>query len=178
MIQVLPISEIFPFENHLRIFQMPETRLIGKSIYHTDETDVTPIPRFWTEYFEKYHAITSTLPQIIKTNIAWFGDYEPSIKRFAYMICVICPAGTPVPDGFEARDMPPMLLAHGTTCESPPEAHNIACFCDEVSKLGYRQTGLWCEFYPYQSQMKNDCCISFTVEKSNESINNYAGKAV
>lgn len=163
--KVLPISEIFPYENRLRFFQLPETRLIGKSIRHTDETDVSPIPSFWTEYYEKYYTVVSALPQIIKTNIAWFGDYEPATKQFTYMICVICPAGTPVPDGFEYRDMPAMTVAHGTASQNPPDAHNITQFADEVKKEGFEQTGFWCEFYPYQNKRSNDCCILFTVKK-------------
>lgn len=105
MIQVKPITDIFSFKNYLRVFELPKTRLIGKSIRHTDETDISPIPRFWTEYYEKYHNVTNVLPRIINTNIAWFGEYEPSNKQFTYMICVICPAETPVPTGFEYRDI-------------------------------------------------------------------------
>lgn len=166
MIQVKPITDIFPFKNYLRVFELPKTRLIGKSIRHTDETDISPIPRFWTEYYEKYHNVTNALPRIINTNIAWFGEYEPSSKQFTYMICVICPAETPVPAGFEYRDMPSMLLAHGTICKNPPDAHNIEKFSEEVNKSGFMQTGLWCEFYPYQNEMINDCCALFSVKRT------------
>lgn len=163
MRKVLPIRDIFPFENRLRFFRLPQVRLIGKSIRHVDETPVTPIPRFWNEYYQKYYALTEALPQIVPATIAWNGDYEPSTREFTYLICVICPVGTQVPQGLEYRDAGPVWLAHGTTSELPPDAHQISRFAQDVRTAGFAQGDVWCEFYPYQKERRNDCCALFTV---------------
>ncbi len=162
MRQVLPISDIFPFENRLRFFSLPDVRLIGKTMRHTNGTDVTPIPLFWNEYYTRYHDLARALPQMIRTTLAWIGEYDPITQQYTYMICVICPAQTPVPDGFEFRDVPAMLLGHGTVSEHPPDAHNIERFAQAVSEAGFIQGDAWCEFYPDQN--KHDCCILFAVK--------------
>lgn len=164
MNNINPITEIFPFENRLRFFSLPEVRLIGKSIRHTNETAVTPIPLFWKEYFAKYHTIVSALPQVIQTTIAWFADYDPATKEYTYFICSICPADTPVPAGLEYRNIPPTLLAHGTTSEFPPAAHNIERFSKEVDSQGFIQGDVCCEFYPYDVEHSDVCCTLFSVQ--------------
>lgn len=158
-----PFTEIFPFENRICYFHTPPMRLIGKAMRHTNETDISPIPRFWTEYNTKYHNATEALPQIVRTTVAWIAEYDPSTKQYTYLIGVFCPAGTPVPEGFDYRDLDPALLAHGTLSASPPEAHNIGRFDAAMAQDGFARTDNWsCEFYPVQEKL--DCCLLFTVK--------------
>ncbi len=157
------ITNIFPFQNRLRFFSLPDVRLIGKSLRHTNETSVTPIPLFWEEYFKKYHKTVEGLPQVVPTTVAWFSDYDSITKAYTYMVCSICPAGTPVPSGFEYRDVPSMLLGHGTTSDFPPPAHNIGRFAKEVESHGFVQGHVCCEFYPYDVKNSDVCCTLFTI---------------
>lgn len=165
MTQTLPITSIFPFENRMRYFRLPRMRLIGKAMRHTNETDIAPIPRFWTEYYAKRHSTAQGLPQIVNTTLAWIAEYDPVTKQYTYMICVMCPEGTPVPEGFDHRDIGPGLMAHGTLSESPPDAHSIERFGGELARDGFVCKDGWSfEFYPVPG--KNDCCLLFTVEES------------
>ena len=158
-------TEILPFENRMRYFHTPPMRLIGQSMRHTNETDISPIPRFWTEYHAKHHCTADALPQIVRTTVAWIAEYDPPTKQYTYMIGVFCPAGTPVPEGFDHRDLEPALLAHGTLSAIPPDAHNIDRFDAAMAQDGFaRRDGWSCEFYPVQE--KPDCCLLFMVEKA------------
>ena len=101
---ILPITQILPFipfENGLRVFEMPAVRFLGKSIIDTLYSDPNPIPAFWSNYFAKgYNLVTDSLPHVIPNMLACFWDYSSDTNQYTYMICVACPAGTPVPDGF------------------------------------------------------------------------------
>lgn len=163
MSQILPITDLFPFENRMRYFRLPQVRLIGKSMRHINETDIAPIPLFWRDYHARYDAVTKALPQIVRTTLAWIAEYDPASKAYTYMICVMCPAGTPVPEGLDHRDVGPALLAHGTLSAAPPDAHDIGRFDAAMAQDGFaRKDGWCCECYPVQE--KHDCCLLFTVE--------------
>jgi hypothetical protein len=163
MTSFAPITEIFPFENRLRTFRMPAVRLIGKSIRHQNEADIAPIPLFWQEFHARHRAAVRALPQIITTTIAWLGDYEPATQEYTYLICVICPSGTPVPAGLEYRDFGSMHLAHGPTSRNPPDAHSLAGLDEELGARGLIRGAEWCEFYP--DPEASDCCVLFVVEE-------------
>ncbi len=162
---VLPIPHILPFENRCRIFQMPAVRLIGKSIRDTLWSDPNPCPAFWSEYFaEGYHLVTDPLPRAIPNRVAWFGEYSPDTRQYTYMICVACPAGTPVPDGFEYRDVPAALVAHGTTNEAGRDAYSVESVDADLQEQGFiRVDEGWCEFYPDLDRA--NFCVLFTCRR-------------
>jgi hypothetical protein len=157
-----PISEILPFENRLRIFTMPRVRYIGKDIRDTLGSNPSPCPAFWTSYFkEGHHLVTDTLPHTIPNTMAWFGEYLPQNKTYTYMICVACPADTPVPGGFVYRDAPAACIAHGRIGSTPNEAYALQCYDDLLHEQGLaRLDEGWGEFYPYPGKIT--FCLLFT----------------
>jgi predicted transcriptional regulator YdeE len=161
---IIPISQILPFspmENRLRIFDMPAVRFIGKSIRDRLYSDPNPIPGFWTEYFASgYHHVTDALPHVIPNRLAHFFDYSPDTQQYTYMICAACPAGTPVPDGFEHRDAPAALVCYGTTNENAADPYAEGKVQEELEKLGFTLLGSLCEFYP--DLEKPHFCVLFT----------------
>lgn len=168
--KIEPIAKIFPFENHLRFFSLPDVRLIGKSLRHTNGTSVTSIPLFWNNYFACYYKIVDTLPQVVPTTVAWFGEYDSITGEYTYMIGSICPADTLVPPGLEYWDIPSMLLGHGKTSDFPPSAHNISQFAKEVEQGGFIQGQVCCEFYPYDARKSDVCCTLFALYPKRENI--------
>jgi hypothetical protein len=149
---ILPVSRILPFlpfEDGLRVFEMPEVRFIGKSTIDTLKSEGNPIPAFWGKYFSKdYHLVTDTLPHVIPNRLAWFGDFSQETSQYTYMICVGCPTGTPVPDGFEYRDVAASFICHGATNENERDAYAEDRESEELQKLGFNLLGPMCEFYP------------------------------
>jgi hypothetical protein len=165
-----PVSQILPFlpfESRLRVFEMPKVRFIGKSIQDTLHSDPNPIPAFWGEYFSReYHLVTDSLPHVIPNRLACFGDYSTETNQYTYMICVACPAGTPVPDGFEYRDSPTSSVCHGATNENGGDAYAEQRVKEELAILGFTLLGPLCEFYP--DLERPSFCVLFTCRQKEE----------
>jgi Integron-associated effector binding protein len=157
-----PIRRILPFEDRFRIFQMPAVRLVGRSIRDTLYSNPSPCPSFWSEYFARgFHLVTDSLPRAIPNRMAWFGEYSPETNQYTYMICVACPAGTPVPDGFEYRDVPAALVAHGATNETGGDAYSAEGLDAYLQEQGFTRVDEgWCEFYP--DLERASFCVLFT----------------
>jgi hypothetical protein len=93
--------------------------------------------------------------------MAWFGEYSPETHQYTYMICVACPAGTPVPDGYEYRDVPAALVAHGATNETGGDAYSVDGIDADLQEQGFiRVDEGWCEFYP--DPERASFCVLFT----------------
>ncbi len=161
---IVPISQILPFvpaENHLRIFDMPPIRFIGKSMKDRLYSDPSPIPAFWGEYFSRgYHLVTDALPHVIPNRVAHFYDYSPDTQEYTYLICAACPAGTPVPDGYEYRDAPAAWVCQGLTNENGGDPYAEDFVREELKKQGLTLLGPLCEFYP--DLEKPNFCVLFT----------------
>ena len=162
---VPPISTILPFENRLRVFAMPKIRFIGKSIRDTLHSDPNPCPAFWSLYFaEGSHLLTDALPHAIPNTMAWSGEFTPDTNGYTYMICVACPADTPVPDGYEYRDAPAAYVAHGRVGETPGEAYAVQTYDDQLRVQGFiRHDEGWGEFYPHPGKIS--FCLLFTCKR-------------
>ncbi len=167
---ILPISQILPFshsEKHLRFFELPAVRLIGKSTLDTLYSDPNPIPAFWSEYFRRgYHLVTDDLPHVIPNRVAYFWGSSTGTDQYTYMICVACPAGTPVPDGFEYRDEPAAVVCHGGTNENGDDPYAEEKVKQELFKVGFSLLGPLCEFYPDLD--KPFFCVLFTCKRIEE----------
>ncbi len=161
---ILPISQILPFipaDQRFRIFEMPAVRFIGKSMRDRLYSDPNPIPAFWTEYFAKGdHLVTDALPHVIPNRLAHFFDYSPDTQQYTYMICVACPAGTPVPDGYEYRDAPAAFVCYGVTNGDGGDPYAEEKVREELTKRGFTMLGSLCEFYP--DLEKPQFCVLFT----------------
>ncbi len=78
------------------------------------------------------------------------------------MICVACPAGTPVPDGYEFRDAPAAFVCYGATNENAGDPYAEGKVQEELKKLGLTLLGPFCEFYPDLG--KPHFCVLFTCQ--------------
>lgn len=98
------------------IFIMPDVRIIGiarKCTFESDGQGITPHEDYWNEFFS-YNSVISGLPQVIKDSmVCWTGDSPKGSNYYTYMPGVICPAGTPVPNGLDYRDLPASYVAKG-----------------------------------------------------------------
>lgn len=61
----------------------------------------------------------------------WTCDYDAETDTFIYIVCVLTPADTPVPDRFIYRDIPETLCAKGIYGESMSET------LDRINANGY-----------------------------------------
>lgn len=160
-----PIAGILPFENRVRVFDMPEVRFIGKSLRVKLQADPNPIPAFWTECIQRgYLKCMASLPQVIPGVMAIYGEYAVATNMYTYMICVACPAGTQAPQGYENHDMPATLVAHGVTNKNGADAHAGEALTAELKRQGLIRTGEgFAEFYP--NIEKDAFCVLFPCER-------------
>lgn len=172
VIAILPISQILPFVpagKGFRVFEMPAVRFIGKSMRDTLHSDPNPIPAFWTEYFANgYHLVTDALPHVIPNRLAHFFDYSSDTQQYTYMICVACPAGTPVPEGYAYRDAPAAFICYGVTNDEGGDPYAEGEVQEELKKLGFSLLGPLCEFYP--DLEKPQFCVLFTCKPDEEAV--------
>lgn len=102
-------------EEH-EIFIMPDVRIIGiahKCMFENDSLGITPHEDYWNEFLA-HSVIIGKLPLVIKDSmLCWTGDSPEESNYYTYMPGVICPAGTPVPNGLDYRDLPASYVAKG-----------------------------------------------------------------
>jgi len=107
------IREMKPFVDEQEIFAMPDVRIIGKAYRCLFNPDETPWQQFWDEYGAIKPALCA-LPKIIENGmICWTGDSPQGSDHYTYMLGVVCPAGTVVPEGLDYRDLPASYVAKG-----------------------------------------------------------------
>gem|GEM_PF-695107 len=114
-ITVKNINEIKPFVEEQEIFLMPEVRIIGiegRCKLHTgSNSDVMEV---WQRFDETVTAKLDNLPRAMPNALlGWTGDCPEGSDTYSYVISVICPAGTPVPEGLVYRDLPASYVAKG-----------------------------------------------------------------
>ena len=110
------LSEIKPFVDEQEIFAVPDVRIIGvaeRCELHTGNND--DVMKAWQRFCEDdVQAKLESLPRFMANGfIAWTGDCPEGSKHYTYMPSVICPAGTPVPEGLDYRDLPASYTAKG-----------------------------------------------------------------
>jgi len=111
------INEMKAHHKEFEIFKVPASRLIGKE-KSLPLHGAGPLPArpFWEECFasEEWEKTIRVLPQVIpESNFGWTCDYVPATDTFSYLCSVLTPAGTPVPEGWQFRDVPETLAAVG-----------------------------------------------------------------
>ena len=113
---VKDIYELAADMNEQELFMMPDVRIIGKAYRCTFEADMagqSPHQKYWGEFLA-FRSVIDTLPCIIKGSmVCWTGDCPKGSNYYTYMPGVICPAGTPVPEGLDYRDLPASVVAKG-----------------------------------------------------------------
>ena len=108
------ISDICPFETSFDIVHFPDARIIGLKTRSGGSLGNTA-PALWDKVFSS-GAIEELLklPSIAdKATFGWTCDYDPQTDTFAYWVCVLTPAQTPVPAGFDHLDLIQTDCAYG-----------------------------------------------------------------
>ena len=115
-------GEIKAFEDNVEIFRLPKARVIGKEIRNGGSIGNTA-PALWNEvYASGQMEVLMRLPHILNNSTyGWTCDYDAETDTFIYIVCVLTPADTPVPEGFIFRDIPETLCAKGLYGESMAE---------------------------------------------------------
>ena len=108
------VNEIKAFVEEQEIFIMPEVRIIGIKgccKLHIGNNDVMET---WQRFDDSVTAKLENLPRAMpKALLGWTGDCPEGSDTYSYIISVMCPAGTPVPEGLDYRDLPSSYVAKG-----------------------------------------------------------------
>jgi predicted transcriptional regulator YdeE len=112
------IAEAKAAQKELEIFKMPACRVIGKEAslpLHGE--DPMPAHPLWEACMKSGDwKMLMALPQVIKEKdscLGWTCDYVAATDTFSYLVSALTPAGTPVPEGCQFRDVPETLVAVG-----------------------------------------------------------------
>ncbi|MHB0859086.1 MAG: GyrI-like domain-containing protein [Anaerolineae bacterium] len=110
------IGELTGAPREQEILSMPDVRVIGKAYtctFASDQAGTSPHDDYWNAFFA-LAPLTDRLPRIVLNAIVcWTGDSPMGSDHYTYMPGILCPAGTPVPDGLDHRDLPASLVAVG-----------------------------------------------------------------
>lgn len=120
--------------NEVEICEMPNVRIIGKEIKCSGAEKNTYPALLWDKCINDGTLETlSKLPkEIPNTIIGWSGDFDPEDESYFYIIGVMTPADTPVPTGFQFRDLLSSLVAKGIYDTG-------YAMIDVYTKMGYTQ---------------------------------------
>ena len=126
------ISAIRPFDDHLEIYHLPASRIIGVEARSGGKLGNTA-PALWDSVFKGgKDIIMRSLPALIPESLlGWTCEYDPETDTFVYMVCGITPAGTEVPEGFTFRDWPETRCAKGLFGEDVGQTY------ERIKPLGY-----------------------------------------
>ena len=105
-----------PYSEEFRIFHLPASRAIGiEESIKLHGAGRLPAQPLWVGLTDsEIWQTLRSLPQLIPgTSLGWTCDYVAETDSFSYIACVLCPVGTPVPEGCQFRDIPPTEVAAG-----------------------------------------------------------------
>lgn len=96
----------------IEFLELPATRVIGK--YVKNGGGKNPVPALWKKCFqEKTFDALKHIKPVVDYYFGWMGEYDGNTKTFTYIAGILAPAGTPAPEGFDHRDLPPCTVANG-----------------------------------------------------------------
>jgi len=113
----------------MEFFNLPPVRMIGKEVAHGYNCG-NPVPELW----DKCHQdgtlkVLESLSPEMAYYIGWMGDYNSETKRFVYIAGMFMPANTPVPDGFQYRDISACMVGmgfiNGNIMDAIPRQHDL-----------------------------------------------------
>ena len=105
-----------PFSKRFSIFLLPTSRAIGMEERHKlhGGPELVAAPQWVSAFGSELWKTVQALPQLIPGSaFGWTCDYDAESDTFSYLVSVLCPAGTPVPEGCQFRDVPPTHAAVG-----------------------------------------------------------------
>lgn len=108
------LSAVRPFATEVEFYHLPSVRIIGKEVRNGGALGNTA-PQLWGDmYASGAMDILLALPQVVQgCTFGWTSDFDAATSSFAYMVCVMTPAGTPVPEGLVWQDIPTTDCAVG-----------------------------------------------------------------
>lgn len=131
---VRQVSEINAFQKELEILYLPASRVIGVEQTYGPEPggDRAAAPQWGrvikSEAWKKISALSRVIP---RSALGWTCDHRPDAKTFQYLVAVLTPTGTAVPEGCQFRDVPPTLVAAGRWDE------HMDRVVEQMKRLGY-----------------------------------------
>jgi len=134
---------------------LPALRVIGKAVHPKMDMKENPIPAFWEKCFsDGTFKVLSELPaeHVDKDYVGLMCDWGEGQETWTYICGMLLAAGTPVPEGFDYKDIPAATAAvawiQGPEKENYQVAHPLTQ--QELEKRGFRfdQSAGWCmEYY-------------------------------
>lgn len=100
----------------IEFFNLPPVRIIGKEVINDSlsENGDNPVPSLWEKCFnEGLLKVLEPLSPEMDYYIGWMGEYNNETGAFAYIAGYFMPANTPVPDGFQYRDLSACTVGMG-----------------------------------------------------------------
>lgn len=96
----------------IELLNLPACRMIGIKVLNGGGEN--PVHALWEKCFgENTFKVLEAYAAVIDYWIGWMGEYDPQTTRFTYIAGLLLPAGTPVPDGFDFRDLPACVVGNG-----------------------------------------------------------------
>lgn len=100
----------------IEFFNLPPVRIIGKEVINgsLNEDSENPVPALWEKYFNEgiFKVLEQFSPEM-DYSIGWMGEYNGETGTFTYIAGYFMPANTPVPDGFQYRDLAACMVGMG-----------------------------------------------------------------
>jgi len=115
---------------------MPAMRVVGKGmrpLFKDVQGPDNPLPKLWEQCFSD--GTMAALDQLQDVSIddayvGWMAEWDESTQQFLYIVGKLVEPGTPVPDGFEHRDVAPCTAAvswvQGPETSIYSQAHQLA----------------------------------------------------
>lgn len=127
------IEKILPNMTETKFFNMSNIKVIGKSIRCGGNETATP-PELWNACDEQ--GIINILcgsPRVIPNHmLGWTGDCPADGDgSYSYMVGVLVPMNTPVPDGLEVRILPDTIVGKGLF------GKDMNASIEDMAALGY-----------------------------------------
>ena len=135
------MAELVQFQ----VLKLPSCRIMGRAL-RVDPKQANPIPAFWEDCFQqdifsKLEKMEGLYQEILldagDAYLSWTGELEED-GSFTCMAGMLMRPGTPVPEGFDFRDLPGCRAAMGQIKGTIPEvyAQEMDLLLPEMEKLG------------------------------------------
>ncbi len=113
--QVREIGELRANAEEGELFALPRARLIGRAHRAPMAAGApNPIPAYWDAFLsEGRKEPLYALPRLAPALLGLMDHFDPARGTFRYWIGVLCPEGTPAPDGFDSRAIAPCTAYKG-----------------------------------------------------------------